>query len=324
MDRQRAEASGSTTVGAFEQGTGGPLPPRGKAATAATRRARLAIPYLGPHPPPSRAFGPSVVIASVAAAITRACQAAAAFRRADLDRQLLAQGRTVAIQRALESNQAVLDELHTAAIATFAVALVLNLVWREKRRPRAVRTSHGEAYVESPLNWIVKGWPRALVIVPALGAITFWTMSQTTEQTVLEDLPRLRTYAAVACACWALMWLADVVWVVLADRALDRRVAASAEARRAPATVPYFAPVTEHQAASGEPAGVMWVLRTAAMVVGGLGSVLVTAGAAGEFLDGRLAFIGLYAAGVVGDVVVIGLFVRRWRHRRDGPAPVAA
>jgi hypothetical protein len=105
------------------------------------------------------------------------------------------------------------------------------------------------------------------------------------------------------------------------DAALDRRLAASEEARCSPLTVPYFAPVTEHQATRGEPAGFAWVLRTAGLVIGGTTAVGVTIAGAAGFLDGRPAYLGLFVLGLLGDVLVVGAFVRRWRGRGTDPAP---
>src|SRR5689334_20993580 len=97
MRRRRIGPNGSRTL---SQQTTSPTAPPGanasgvRAPADASARARLAIPYLGQDPPPSRALGTAVKYACVAAGVVRLALAMNIARRALLAQRILDTGAT--------------------------------------------------------------------------------------------------------------------------------------------------------------------------------------------------------------------------------------
>ena len=283
------------------------------APTDVSERTRLAIPYLGPIPVPSRSLGSWVKFACVAGALVRLVTAWAHHHQAHLIHRLMDGDRSEDLRAALFQDDAHLARLNRAMVATMIAALALQVAWGYRRRPRARARQLGEAHVESPMRWIVPTWFHAGTIVLVVAALVLRAIGDAPTDPTLSDLAALRTFGAAASACWALAWLMSAGCVVLADRAFDRRLELSAPARLVPAAVPWFPPVEEPTV---RPPDAGWILRTAGLVVlAGTAAVLTIAGVGG-LAEGSTAAAGLLVLGLVGDVLAVRLFARRLPGRR--------
>jgi hypothetical protein len=294
-------------------------PPGAGAPADASTRAGLAIPYLGQDPPPSRPVGTALKYVGVAGAVLRAALALNHFHRAVIAREVLDHGGSAELQRKWSANSDLIHALDQLALLSLVVVVILEIVWRERRRPASVRRSMGEAYVESPLRWVVPGGVRVLLCLPALPAILLRSGGVIDDTTTpFAELPHRLTLLGAASACWALLWLAQTAWVFLSDRALDRRIVATGGTRVVPTGVPSFPPVPERDGPIVTSDGIGWVFRTAGLVVGGTVALVVTLGGVGELLHGSPMAVVWLALGLVGDVLVVRTFARRVRSR--GPA----
>ncbi len=294
-----------------------PMAPPGPSAPAdASTRARLTIPYLGQDPPPSRAIGTALKYACAAAGVVRLALAINIARRALLAQRILDTGATADLQQKWTSNSDLIRNLDHIALVTFCVGVVLELVWRQRRRPGAVRREQGEAYVESPLTWIVRPGVRVLLFLPVIAGFVLRSVGYIDEATPLTEFPRRLAFLAAASAMWAVVWFSVTTWVFLSDRVLERRIAASGAARGLPASVPYFPPVQDRETDVVTRDGVGWVFRTAGLVIGGMAAVVATIAGVGLVLDRAMVGVVWLALGLMGDVLVVRTFARRARQRR--------
>jgi hypothetical protein len=291
--------------------------PGAGAPADASERARLAIPYLGPVPPPSRPFGTALKYACAVAGVVRLTLAINIARRALLAQRLVHSGPTAELHRKWDANTDLLQTLYHLALVTLVLGIALDLAWRHRRRPSAVRRAQGEAYVESPLRWIVSPGLRMLLVLPAVAAFTLRTTGFIDDETPVHELPRRLAFLAAASACWAISWFAASAWVFVSDRALERRIGATGAARALPASVPYFPPVVDTDTTVVVTAGgIGWVFRTAGLVIVGVAALGATIGGVGLVLDGAMSGAVWFAVGLVGDVLVVRTFARRARRRR--------
>jgi hypothetical protein len=161
---------------------------------------------------------------------------------ASVDRGLVAHQTSALLSQARTGHQ-VISVLALVSTIMFVVLIALDIAWRSRRRPKLICTDYGEAYVESPTWWVTPWWLFASWAALAVGTIAFGSASAVHTGTLLAELPRHRDLAAVGATINGLLWASFILWVALANRSLDQRLARSTAYRADPSLVPYFPPV---------------------------------------------------------------------------------
>ncbi|MBI2709225.1 MAG: hypothetical protein HYX34_05965 [Actinobacteria bacterium] len=288
--------------------------PRWEADTKVLHRKGEAVPYLGPVPPPSRPWGLITQLLLGFAVGVRLANAAVFLWWASIDRRLVT-GVDPTVAGDLRRIKALAGSLAVQSLISVVLVIGAEVVWMSKRRPRQVRAARGEAYIESPLNWVQPMWARIATSVPFAVALVVGSGATVTATTPVTDLSMLRTRAALASAMWAVFFVMLILRVLAANRAFEARLAASAPYRQAPESLPYFTPVTEASAASsGTPAGVGWLLRSTGLAAIGMVSFVVLLGGVASVVGGQVGSgAGLTALGLAGCAFVAWVCVRRLR-----------
>lgn len=295
-----------------------PYAPQGETRwTADTAAARLTIPYLGPEPAPSRILG--TILQVLAAAMALLC--------------LVRVGAFLALAGAVESlvddpfsNPAAADRMTNLinGLVPFWWMLLLAVIgveiaWRMKRRPSAVRNEYGEAYVEFPITWIIPtafrvGWG---VLIGA--AFITGSVGNAGSLVPLDELPGRYRTSAVSNLLWLVVWLMVVASVFVANRSHEQRVARSLEYRQHPASVPFFPPLAGKGAfeiSRGErsqSSGIGWVLRTSGLASAFLFGIGFTIGGFVEAGSGNAAGFVWGVAGAAMLAGVVWAMVRRYQ-----------
>jgi hypothetical protein len=201
-------------------------------------------PYLGPDPPRSRPAGRLLVGLAVAAGLSKLVVAGLYFQRATLDGRIPAQG-IAAVRESLNANT---DQRVTAgnvSLALLVAALVINVVWHQRRRPPAELKARGEAYVEAPTRVFIPVWCRFGGLGFGLLTLLAFSLGRVTTKTTATELVTARTWTAVGSVTFALIMFSLVPWVVLSERFHARRLAASGPYRAHPETVPFVPPASK-------------------------------------------------------------------------------
>jgi hypothetical protein len=201
---------------------------------------------------------------------------------------------------------------------TLIAAVVVDAMWRRKRRPKDLLRTHGEAYVEATMTRVVPVAYRAgsLILVGAAVGVGVISNPARVRPTEVAGYAIGRSLASVL---WALSWATLIVWVIASEHHLARRLAKAADPNLAGFSVPYVEPEVE-QTTIGEPAGVGWILRTAGLVMVGMFALLIAIGSISMVASGKDTVAGLiWLAGSVGVLgLVTWAFVRRRRRLGEG------
>jgi multisubunit Na+/H+ antiporter MnhB subunit len=293
----------------------------GALTVADSKAARLDIPYLGPVPPGSRPMGRATQLAWIVGAVTLLGRAVLYAQREGLDQQLV-RGETASLAAQISSNQSSLDVVNVIVLAGALAACVLSYGWQMRRRPRRVRVQAGEAWVESPMSWITPLWYRVLIGGLVGVSVVLSSGSTPTRTTRTVDLAGLRHQAMISSILFAVAWAAGALSPWFADRAFDRRLAASGPARENPGAVPFFPYVGRGawngEPSVGEPSGLGWMFRTFGLVMATILSVFFLIGSisdlAGPHPEPGVDLLFL-AVGAAGMVLVVWAFRRRWQRR---------
>jgi hypothetical protein len=228
--------------------------------------------------------------------------------------------RTDAGQEGLMIVGKLIDQTTTVFWPSLIAALVVDLLWRRKRRPKDVLQAHGEAYVEAGFTRVVPvGWRIASAAVLGL-AVVVGTSGSTSRLRSSSEVASFAMSRSLSSVLWAMVWTGSIVFVIASERHLARRVAKAMDPALASFSVPYVEPEVD-SATTGEPSGVGWILRTAGLVILGLFSLLIVIGAIAELPSGKngaAAILWLAGGGAV-LALVAWAFVRRWQHRSNAP-----
>lgn len=169
------------------------------------------LPYTGPVPPLSRPIGRAINLVALVAGLLEAAQVYLYLRYAGH-----------------RSARWAADVVSVAPVfVTFAAAALVGLwvMWCRRRRPRLVRERRGEAAVESPLLRLMP-WPFVLALMLPGAVAGIWnTILNGSAAWPTAGLAHVSSQDAAVHVLWALSYLLTIVWVVRADRALDRRLA---------------------------------------------------------------------------------------------------
>jgi len=274
----------------------------------AARQARIAVPYLGPDPAPSRRAGAVLKVLCVVGVAVRIAQGLAFGQRAGLDRSL-ALG---SISRdALISNTNLLWALGLLRTVSWISLLVGFIVWGRARRPKAMLQAYGEAYVESPYGWIATAPLRLLVLGMVVAGVAARVASTPDRLDSLSRLAQRRDWSAVSCLVWAVYYVLALVVVVLSERALAERLAVSGAHRAGRAPIPFVPPIlSAGEREAGKSEGVGWILRTAGLIL--LLFIAVTFGIVAATEHTAVSLVWTAGFGLV-TLLVVRAFVRRYR-----------
>jgi hypothetical protein len=196
-------------------------------------------PYLGPIPPPSLGLGRALCVGSAGIAALSFVSAAFDVQRAGLDRRW-ADGQDV--YSALNRNASSVSTLSIVVLLAGVAFIVVDLVWRRQRRPKATLQQWGEACVESPLRSAVPLPVRLAAIAPLLLWLVGLWYGSIPATAVPADYASHRMWLAVAHVGLGLAFLMLVVLFVSSERHVRGRIGRSQAAREAPWTVGYIPP----------------------------------------------------------------------------------
>jgi len=312
--------------GAAQAGPPVLVPPKGRLSSSEARAARLAVPYLGPDPARSRVAGKVAMGVMVAAIIARLAAAVLYLQRSALDQQMLDRynqrfsGQVTDPQAVYATSAALTDNRHTMNLVSMVYVLlvlaflVIWLIWRDQRRPKAMLAAYGETHVESPLRWVRTGAHRWLMGAMVGVSILVGLAAQTGVTMQLSELPAKRMWAAVACLAWAAVWGLEILFIRASEQAHAERLAASAAERAGLVPVPVFAPLpnADQSASLGESEGALWVLRSAGLFMAALISGLVLVGALMQHTLASLPFV-VVCGPIFG--LTIWAYVRRFQRK---------
>jgi hypothetical protein len=256
-------------------------------------------PYLGPVPAPSHPLGVALISGSVVFAILALVRAALYWQRAGLDRQLV---EGVDVHDAIVTNAGWMSRLSWITTAGIIGFVVIDVLWRRRRRPISTLQQWGEACVESPLR---------VVYSPALGLTTLATLalwgvafvnSLAPGASTAAELVAARKWSAVGYLALAVLWVLVTPRVLASQGHLARRVARSGGARLDPAGVGFIAPtppsVARGAGRGGRPRSPQsWRGRGAMLALCALEAVIgVALVANGQVLGVGLIFLGALMA----------------------------
>jgi len=289
--------------------------------TADSKAARLTIPYLGPVPSPARPLSFAFMAGCAVAAVVQLVKAVLNFQQASLDQRFVnSPGRALADQ--VLASEHTLKTIGSVSLWVTIGVLVLDLLWRSRRRPKAVRNERGEAYVEFPVMWVTPVILRVSWAVTALAAIAFSVAGRSTKLTKITEFPHLRQMRGVSSLCFAGFWLLLIVWLVIVQQSHDRRVAWSAPYRADPASVPFFPPVAGIGLFSGGPprpdsrataSGPGWFFSTAGLILLVFVAIPAVIGGVAELGYGHATGLLWLLGGVAGLAFVGWVMVRRYQ-----------
>lgn len=285
--------------------------PRPRLNGAAARQARQALPYLGPDPAPSLPVGRAFAAVCALGALVRVVEAVGYVQRASLDRKLAV---GIAVRDELDRNTSFMNALAVLRLSSWVAFFVLLVLWGRRRRPKATLQRLGESYVESPYRWVVTAPFQVVLFVPVIAAVIANSISSSSVPPTASRLASHRMWSAFSSGMWALYYAVMVGAVVLCERALRERLAASGAHRAGAAPIPYVPAVGPTGVLQAEPVRGGWIVRTMVLSMGlivgtfGLIAALAQADAAG------LLWAVVFAAI---DAAVIRAFVRR--HRASHP-----
>jgi hypothetical protein len=195
-------------------------------------------PYIGPLPSPARTFAVALVWSTAAFAFLALVQAGLFLQRAHLDQQR-ADGADAS--SAITHNSAATHVLAYLMVAGAIVVILLEILWRQQRRPIEALASRGEAYVETPMRQAIPA-PLGVAVVVCLVAFGVTLVRGVVPAGApAASLAAYRWWSAANRVTLAVFWLLALTLVVMTDRHLGRRVARSTDARLDPAGVGYIA-----------------------------------------------------------------------------------
>lgn len=274
------------------------------------------VPFLG-DPVASRAMGQLVQICAGALVLFNLARAAMWVYFSSLSNQVVRGAMTRGDAEQLRSVGSLIDTMTLFFWPTIVVMVVVDVVWRNRRRPKAALESHGEAYVEATITRVLPAWVRVLSILFVASAFAVGFVMNPS-RALPSEVPGYAMARAASSFLWACAWGMLIVVVVMSERHLERRVAKAHDPVLSQYSVPYVEP--EHENAEiGESEGIGWILRTAGLVLAGLISAVIIIGSLAGLPSGKDT-VGLLLF-LLGGCVVFGLVVwafgRRFRRRRS-------
>jgi len=276
------------------------------------------VPFLG-DPTASRSMGKAVQAVAALLVAYNLCRAVLWAYFSLLSSGAVRDGVSAASSNRIVSVGEAIDAMALLFWPTLIAGAVVDALWRRQRRPKHVLEAHGEAYVEATINRAVPAGVRAAAGV-LVGAAILVGISASPSRVRPSEAAGFAASRSLTMVLWALGWGALIVFVVMSQRHLARRVAKAADPNLAMFSVPYVEPEAE-RGTTGEEAGVGWILRTAGLVLVGLFSFIVVLGAMFALPSGKDTAASLIALAIAGPILalVAWAFVRRWKRR----APLA-
>lgn len=305
-------------------------PPGGKLKGQAARDACLAVPYLGPEPPPSRTAGRAMLGIVGVILVLRLLIAALLIEQSQRLREMADGTRRPGTLAALDRSDNALVVLTLAHLALAVAAGICWLAWRAMRRPKDVVQRQGEAYVESPLRWVrgtANRWWLGVcigagVIANSLAAAA--TPSYPLRPTAAE-LATSRSWAAASSLLFAGAWISWGLVVRRSEALLAERLELSPDHRAGLVATPHFLAVPKADSNSSweQSEGIGWVLRTAGLVLLIMVSVLGAIGGIAGLADGDVAGAPFLLVGAAGCALAVRIVLGRRTRRHEAAAAAA-